>query len=160
MADVSAPMTRHAVRVLLLDEADRLLLVRFWDGDRSWWCTPGGGIEPGESEQAAAAARQLREELGDAPIEIGPCIWTRRHVGVFRGRPFDQSERIYLGRVPAFEPRPSPAALREHRPDDIRWWTTDELTESGEEFAPRRLPQLLRDLLAGRPPAEPIDVGV
>ncbi len=71
MADASAPVTRHAVRVLLLDEADRLLLVRFWDQDRSWWCTPGGGIEPGESD-LAAAARELREELGEAPIEIGP----------------------------------------------------------------------------------------
>lgn len=158
MADASAPVTRHAVRVLLLDEADRLLLVRFWDQDRSWWCAPGGGIEPGESD-VAAASRELREELGDAPIEIGQCIWTRRHVGVFRGRPFDQSERIYLGRVPAFEPRPSPAALSEHGSDDIRWWTADELTSSEEEFAPRRLPQLVRDLLAEGAPAEPVDVG-
>ena len=93
MADVSASVTRHAVRVLLLDEANRVLLVRFWDGHRSWWCTPGGAIEPAETE-LAAAARELREELGEAAIEIGPCIWTRRHVGVFRGRPFDQSERI------------------------------------------------------------------
>lgn len=159
MADVSAPVMRHAVRVLLRDEANRVLLVRFWDGRRSWWCTPGGGIEPGETD-LAAAARELREELGEAAIEIGPCIWTRRHVGVFRGRPFDQSERIYLGRVPAFEPRPSPAALREHGPDDIRWWTADELTSSAEEFAPRRLPRLVRDLLVGGSPAEPIDVGV
>jgi len=159
MAEVSAPMTRHAVRVLLLDEADRLLLVRFRDGDRWWWCTPGGGIERGESE-LAAAVRELHEELGDAPIEIGPCIWTRRHIGVFRGQPFDQSERIYLGRVPAFAPQPSPAALREHGPEDIRWWTADEVASSSEEFAPRRLPRLLRDLLADGPPAEPINVGV
>jgi 8-oxo-dGTP pyrophosphatase MutT (NUDIX family) len=158
MADVSAPVTRHAVRVLLLDEANRVLLVRFWDGHRSWWCTPGGGIEPAETE-LAAAARELREELGEAAIEIGPCIWTRRHVGVFRGRPFDQSERIYLGRVPAFAPWPSPAALREHGLEDIRWWTVDELASSAEEFAPRRLPHLLNALLTEGPPAEPIDVG-
>jgi 8-oxo-dGTP pyrophosphatase MutT (NUDIX family) len=152
-------VTRHAVRVVLLDEADRVLLVRFWDGDHSWWCTPGGGIERGESE-LAAAARELREELGDAPIEIGPCLWTRRHVGIYRGQPFDQSERIYLGRVPAFTPQPSPAALREHSPGDIRWWTADELASSPEEFAPRRLAQLLHELLADGPPVEPIDVGV
>ncbi len=159
MADVSAPVMRHAVRVLLRDEANRVLLVRFWDGRRSWWCTPGGGIEPGETD-LAAAARELREELGEAAIEIGPCVWTRRRVGVFRGQPFDQSERIYLGRVPAFEPQPSAAALREHGTEDIRWWTVDELESSAEDFAPRRLPQLLHDLRAEGPPAEPVDVGI
>lgn len=93
-------------------------------------------------------------------MELGPCLWTRRHLGVFRGRPFDQTERIYLGRVAAFEPRPSPEALREHGPEDIRWWTLDELAESAEEFAPRRLPQLTLDIIRTGPPERPIDVGV
>ncbi len=114
--------SRQAVRVLLLDDADRLLLVRFWDGDRSWWCTPGGGIEPGETDEAAAL-REIHEELGTEAVDLGPHIWTRRHIGVIHGRTFDQSERIYLGRVASFEPRPSPEALREHGTDDIRWWT-------------------------------------
>ena len=151
--------SRQAVRVLLLDEADRVLLVRFWDGDRSWWCTPGGGIEPGETD-AVAAVREIREELGTASVELGSCIWTRRHIGMFRGRPFDQSERIYLGRVAAFEPRPSPEALREHVPDDIRWWTLDELANATDDFAPRRLPALARDVVRAGPPEEPIDVGI
>ncbi|CAN5741124.1 hypothetical protein BH20CHL5_BH20CHL5_00020 [soil metagenome] len=150
---------RQAVRVLLFDESDRLLLVRFWDGARSWWCTPGGGIEPGESEEAAAL-REIREELGSESVKLGPCIWTRRHIGTFRGRPFDQSERIYLGRVAAFEPSPSPEALREHGPEDIRWWTLAQLAETTDAFAPRRLPILARDLLEAGPPERPIDVGV
>ncbi len=151
--------SRRAVRVLLFDEADRVLLVRFWDGDRSWWCTPGGGVEPGESDEDAAR-RELAEESGSVPLELGPCIWTRRHVGVFRGRPFDQSERIYLGRVAAFQPRPSPKALREHDPEDIRWWTTDQLATADDEFAPRRLPQLVERIIHTGPPAAPVDVGV
>ncbi len=151
--------SRQAVRVLLLDEADRVLLVRFWDGDRSWWCTPGGGVETGESEEAAAV-REIREELGNESVELGPCIWTRRHIGTFRGRPFDQSEGIYLGRVAAFEPRPSPEALREHGPDDIRWWTLDQLAETTDAFAPRHLPTLARDIVRAGPPDRPIDVGV
>jgi 8-oxo-dGTP pyrophosphatase MutT (NUDIX family) len=152
-------ISRQAVRVLLLDEADRVLLVRFRDGDRSWWCAPGGGVEPGETDQAAAE-RELREELGDAPIELGPCIWTRRHVGVFRGNAFDQSERIYLGRVTAFDPQPSPGAFREHDPEDIRWWTTDEIATADATFSPTRLPILVRRLLEDGPPSQPVDVGV
>lgn len=133
--------------------------MRFWDGDHSWWCTPGGGIEPNETDEAAAV-RELHEELGDAPVELGPCIWTRRHIGVFRGIPFDQSERIYLGRAAAFEPRPSTTALLEHGPEDIRWWTVEQLASADAEFSPRRLPALVRGLLHDGPPADPVDVGV
>jgi 8-oxo-dGTP pyrophosphatase MutT (NUDIX family) len=151
--------SRQAVRVLLLDEADRVLLVRFWDGDRSWWCTPGGGIEPGETDDAAAL-REIREELGKDSVELRPCIWTRRHIGLFRGRPFDQRERILLGRVPPFEPRSSPEALCEHGHDDSRWRNLDELAKSTEEFAPRRLLTLTLDIVRTGLPERPIDVGV
>lgn len=151
--------SRRSVRVLLLDESDRVLLVRFWDGDESWWCTPGGGVEAGETEESAAL-RELREEVGDADVELGPCIWTRRHVGVFRGTPFDQSERIYLGRVAAFVPHPSTDVPVEHDREDIRWWTVDELLTADAVFAPRSLPVLVHQLLTDGPPARPVDVGV
>ncbi len=151
--------SRQSVRVLLFDESDRILLVRFWDGDHSWWCTPGGGVEAGETDETAAS-RELTEELGSIDLELGSCIWTRRHVGVFRGQPFDQTERIYVGHAAAFEPRPSPEALLEHGPDDIRWWTADELATSADEFAPRRLPELVLQLLEVGPPTQPVDVGI
>lgn len=120
---------------------------------------PFGGIEPGETDEAAAL-REIREELGNASVKLGPSIWTRHHIGVFGGRPFDQSECINLGRFAAFEPRPSPEALHAHGPDDIRWWTLDELAEASVEFAPRRLPALARDIVRAGPPQRPIDVGV
>jgi 8-oxo-dGTP pyrophosphatase MutT (NUDIX family) len=152
-------MSRTAVRVILLDESDRVLLVRFWDGDRSWWCAPGGGIEDGESDEEAAG-RELAEEVGLPHVELGPHIWVRRHVGVFRGRPFDQRERYLVARTDRFEPAPSAHKPVEHEPRDMRWWSLEELGESDEDFAPRRLPTLLRALLEGGPPAEPLDVGV
>src|SRR5690606_28107491 len=53
---------RRAARVILLDDADRLLLVRGHDAgetSRSWWFTVGGGLEPGEDVRAGAL-RELR----------------------------------------------------------------------------------------------------
>jgi 8-oxo-dGTP pyrophosphatase MutT (NUDIX family) len=153
------PVVRHAVRVILLDEHDRVLLVRHRDGPRWWWCAPGGAIEPGESEQDAAV-RELREETGLASVDPGPCIWTRRHRGTYQGQPFDQSERIYLARVATFEPQALAGEAAAEGFDAIRWWTMAELTASVEEFAPRTLADRLRSLLTDGPPATPIDVGV
>lgn len=55
---------RPAARILLLDNAGRVLLFRFDAGDRpAFWATPGGAVDPGESF-AEAARRELREETG------------------------------------------------------------------------------------------------
>ena len=60
------PVRRHGVRVLLLDAAGRVLLLHGHD-PRSprveYWFTVGGGVEPGESDRAAAS-REVFEETG------------------------------------------------------------------------------------------------
>ena len=43
---------------------------------------------------------------------------------------------------------------------DVRWWTLEELETFAGQFAPRRLPLLVRRLIQEGPPSEPIDVGV
>lgn len=52
----------EGVRVLALDAAGRVLLVRHSYGP-SRWMPPGGGMKPGE-DPLIAAARELQEELG------------------------------------------------------------------------------------------------
>ena len=57
---------RRAARVILLDDSDRVLLLRGHDVDqpeRGWWFTVGGGIDAGEDARAAAV-REVREETG------------------------------------------------------------------------------------------------
>ena len=59
------PELRRAVRAIVLDDEDRVLLCEFTNrvtGAR-WWGTPGGGIEAGESDEAALR-RELLEETG------------------------------------------------------------------------------------------------
>jgi 8-oxo-dGTP diphosphatase len=71
-----------------------------------------------------------------------------------------QAERVYLVRSARFEPAPR-LDLAAENVLEVRWWTLEELLAAGDAvFAPRRLPTLLRDLLANGPPAEPLDVGV
>ena len=70
---------RRAGRVLVLNSADRVLLLHGFDPvrpDEPYWLVPGGGANPGES-LAEAAARELREETGisASPGELGEPVW-------------------------------------------------------------------------------------
>ena len=156
------PVRRPAARVLLLDPDDRLLLVRLLaeDGERSWWTTPGGGVQPGETSEQAAL-REVREETGLAEVVLGPCVWLREHVFPWLGRRWLQQERFYLARVANFEPvRDGLEAQEAETLGEHRWWTVEEIERSPEDFAPRRLASLLRALLAEGPPPEPLRIGV
>jgi double-stranded uracil-DNA glycosylase len=54
------PEQRRAVRAVIVDDDERVLLVQYENPvtNATWWGTPGGGIEPGESHEHA-----LRREL-------------------------------------------------------------------------------------------------
>lgn len=153
---------RPAARAVVLDLDDRVLLVRFEFPTRSIWAAPGGGIEPGESPEAAIR-RELLEETGLAAVEIGPAIWTRLHIVPFIGGRWDgQHERYHLVRTPAFTPEPQLTweQLNAEYVFELRWWTLEQLEETTETvFAPRRLPELVRSLVSDGPPLEPIDAG-
>jgi TDG/mug DNA glycosylase family protein len=150
---------RRGVRALVLDRADRVLLVRFEDELGSWWSTPGGGVETGESD-AHALERELAEEVGLRDYELGPLIWTREHWLVNPTLWGGQRERHYLVRIGAFEPKPdfTSAELIAEGVHEARWFAVDEIERL--TTGPRRLAELVRDLLAHGPPAEPRDVGV
>jgi len=152
---------REAARAVVLDPDDRILLVRWVNEDNGvdTWLTPGGGIEYGE-DAAAALRRELREETGLETFEPAPTIWTRRHSFPWYDRTVDQRETFTLVRVPAFEPRPDPAAIDAEGVRAVCWWTLEELAASDATFAPRGLAALLCELLEHGAPPEPLDAGV
>jgi ADP-ribose pyrophosphatase YjhB (NUDIX family) len=158
---MTALRLRDAARAVVLDPANHVLLVRFelphWIG----WATPGGGVDLGESHEEAIR-RELAEEVGLDDFELGPAVWTRTHVFDF-GIDWDgQIERYFLVRTERFEPTPklSWEQLNAEYVTAVKWWSPKELEAGGTEFAPRRLPALVRALVAGGPPRELLDVGV
>jgi G:T/U-mismatch repair DNA glycosylase/ADP-ribose pyrophosphatase YjhB (NUDIX family) len=149
---------RDAVRALVLDPEDRVLLVRFDWPDKQVWALPGGGVDPGESDEHAVR-RELGEELGLDEFELGPRIWHRTHWFLSMPGWAGQVERVYLVRVAAFEAAPR-LDLSSEGVGALRWWTLTELESADEIFAPRRLPVLTREVVDRGSPPETIDVGV
>lgn len=146
---------RRAARVLLLDDVDRLLLVRGHDVDqpeRSWWFTVGGGMAP-EEEPRDAAVREVREETGlllDPGSLVGPVL-TRSAIFDFASRTCRQDEEIFLTRVRSGVRLGSDGwtELEADVLDELRWWVLDELAQVQIEVYPEGLADLVRPLLGG-----------
>jgi 8-oxo-dGTP pyrophosphatase MutT (NUDIX family) len=157
---LDAPTIRLAARVVVLDEADRVLLFRTVHPNTGlvFWFTPGGGIEDGEDAREAAV-RELREETGLRDIALGPEIWRRQHVFRWRDAHLDQRESFFVARVEHFTPDLSGTTGAER--DDLaewRWWPLDALQASGEATGPSELVSLVRALLTDGPPPAPVTI--
>lgn len=61
------------VRVVILDEDKRVLMVRQQHEGKNIWMVPGGAIEAGE-DSLQAAEREVLEETG-LQVKIGKLIW-------------------------------------------------------------------------------------
>jgi 8-oxo-dGTP diphosphatase len=145
---------------VVLDDDDRILLVHFQFSDRTLWATPGGGVEPGETLEAAIR-RELHEEVGIVDVELGPVIWERTHVFSF-AEFSGQHEKFFLVRTSTNEINPqfSQRELLAERLTAARWWSVQELRDASDErFAPRQLASLLEALLTEGAPREVIDTG-
>jgi 8-oxo-dGTP pyrophosphatase MutT (NUDIX family) len=162
--DGPPPISRRAVRVILVRPDERILLICGEDPatSRRVWVMPGGGIEDGETIHEAAA-RELREETGidvDAGGLAGP-VWTREHEFTWDSRAYAYEEWFVVARlstepvVVPFPGTPGEAAGMVA----MEWASATELLEWPDALAPRRLPELLPAILAGELPAEPIPTG-
>lgn len=159
---------RPTARVLVLDPRDRVLMF-FGEVGYSlepqrrpdatgFWMLPGGGVDPGESHDEAAV-RELREETGMiTPGEL-PWIAQRDYTYFWKGRTIRTLERIYLHRSATTAIDTSgwlagdASWIR-----DMGWWTFDRLATTADIVRPPGIVQLAADILAGRIPAEPVEL--
>jgi ADP-ribose pyrophosphatase YjhB (NUDIX family) len=155
MAIMTTPVRRFGARVILLDPEQRVLLIHeATEPDRPYWLTPGGGIEPGETPQQAAA-REVLEETG---IEVvippdAPAVFTERRLWAYNGVSYDQSNVFFAARVPAgltLEPAHL-TAMEQATLLGLRWWTLDDLSRSDEVFYPAGIAELVERAAADLP---------
>jgi 8-oxo-dGTP pyrophosphatase MutT (NUDIX family) len=149
---IPPPLTeRVAARVLLVDDDGALLLLRGCDPARpeagTWWMTPGGGLDDGETIEAAAR-RELREETGFAVGDLGPVVFRRTTVFDFEGVRYRQEEHFFCVRTRRFAIDDSGWSDVERRSVlGHRWWTHAELLATSETVHPEAAARVLSDIL-------------
>ena len=137
--------TRRAARLLVVDEADALLLIHGFDPGApdagSFWFTPGGGLEPGEDFEEAAR-RELLEETGAVAGILTPVGDERIAEFTLEGHQFVQAERFFAVRLSRFDPAPTALTdleLRSHL--ESRWWSRAEFAAERPVAYPEDLTQ-------------------
>lgn len=74
------------VRVIVVDDEKKILMVRQHHEERDIWMVPGGGIEEGENS-IQASIREVKEETG-LDITITGMAWHMEEVSQARGQRF------------------------------------------------------------------------
>lgn len=153
-ADSATASRRVAGRIILLDAADRVLLVHERvdvGAAATHWLTPGGGIENGE-RPAEAATRELSEESGfvvPVPQDRAVLVFEDRYR--LSGSWWHQTNHFFLCRLaPGATPQADirPTDLERELVLGLRWWSLAELTGTSATINPAVLVDTLTALLA------------
>ena len=143
---------RRSARVFLFDESGDLLLIRFvaqrTDGPFVCWVTPGGEVEEGERD-LAAAERELAEELGVSLPLAGPVHEESGGTYEHLGETVRNYDVFFAARCAHETPRLAGVTADEIAlMQEARWWTLEELRTTAENIFPPEISRLAGEAYA------------
>lgn len=156
-------MVRKSSRAIVLNMQNQIFLFRytfdFFAEKQSVWITPGGGLEEGENFEDALK-RELFEELGIELKEQAPLVFFRTPLYELKnGETVRSEERFYL--VYCDEASFSYDCWSENETKRMsagKWWSVEEIRESGEKFFSEDIIGILERLSQGDVPREPEEI--
>lgn len=151
---------RNASRIVVLNDHDEVLLVRYDDseaadpriGVKTYWVPPGGGVHEGETDEQAAL-RELREET-TLELQAARLVWLRERELLRKGELTLYREKYFFARVPG---RPKLSSEKSSEGiTDCRWRVAEDLRNRGDVIFPSNFLVLLAQLTSGDIPVTPI----
>jgi len=140
---------RNSARLLVINPTRQVLLFRFQHkGDaldgRDYWATPGGGLEEGETFEAAAI-RELHEETGLHIDAVGISVAERSFSMMLpSGETVLSVERYFVVHADGERlTRDGWTADETRVMTEHKWWSVAELQETAETVWPENLIQMM-----------------
>lgn len=156
-----AQRTRQVARLILMDAKNRILLLNGYGRvpehahDVSYWITPGGGVENGET-YAQALVREAKEEIGLHIDVIGSWVWQDAFSIAFETVTIHFQSQYNFLRVQSHSV--STDGMTDSEQQTVRcyrWWTLDALRETDDILQPLNLADLLGELIKSDVPKQP-----
>ena len=137
--------TRHAARLLIINSFNQVLLFRFrHENDalagKTFWATPGGGVESGETFEQAAC-RELKEETGIYIDDVGQAVTERTfEMTLPSGEVVLAHERFYLIKIENKAINTSGWTDDEKSViDNYHWWDLNDLRNTDDTVYPSNI---------------------